>query len=103
MTGRIIDRLKNFAGLLLSFALLLGIIYMILVTIGIYMNALNYRIEPFYTAYLLFYNFDRTLSSLRISVYLFYVFFTLTLVAPIIVLVKELRVNRKGTTRKEET
>ena len=99
MTSCIIDRVEEFVGVLLSLVLILGITYMVLVTIGIYMNALNYRMEPFYTAYLLFYNFDRTLSGLRVSVYLFYIFLALTLVAPVIVLFKELRVNREEITK----
>ena len=80
----------------LSLVLILGIIYMVLVTVGIYANALSYKVEPFYSAYLSFYNFDKTLTSLRISLYLFYIFFVLTLIAPIIVFFKELKINKEN-------
>ena len=83
--------LKDIILFALSLILILGIVYMILVTIGIYANALNYKVEPFYTAYLTFNNFDKTLTSLRVSLYLFYVFFVLTLIAPIVVFFKELK------------
>lgn len=68
---------------------------MVLVTIGIYANALSYKVEPFYSAYLTFYSFDKTLTSLRISLYLFYMFFILTLVAPLVVFFKELKRNKE--------
>ena len=89
------QKIKEYANYVIFLVLIIGILYMVLVTIGIYCNALNCEIEPFHTAYITFYSFDRSLVSLRLSVYLFYVFFVLTLIAPVVVFVKEVKSKRE--------
>ena len=69
--------------------LIISIGYFILVIIGIYLDAFGYQIEPFYTSYMMFKGFDTWLREMRVPLYLFYVFFVLTLIAPFIIFYNE--------------
>ena len=74
---------------LITIFLVIGIGYFILVVIGIYLDAFGYTIEPFYTSYTIFKEFDNWLREMRVPLYLFYIFFVLTLLAPFIIFYNE--------------
>ncbi|MGQ4833106.1 MAG: hypothetical protein ACP6IS_04275 [Candidatus Asgardarchaeia archaeon] len=89
MPIKITERQVTILTYLIMLLLLVGIGYFILVIIGIYLDAFGYQIEPFYTSYSIFRGFDTWLKKMKIPLYLFYIFFILTLIAPLIIFYNE--------------
>ncbi|MCD6514353.1 MAG: hypothetical protein J7L07_05460 [Candidatus Odinarchaeota archaeon] len=89
MKFKVSERQAIVIGYAITICLIIGIIYFIMVIIGIYLNAFGIHLEPFYTASQLFLNFDRWLKRIGVSLFLFFVFFILTLIAPVIIFYNE--------------